>query len=151
MQKISGIIPSSPRVASTDLSVAKAVRPGAPTFGAPVGSSSLGPVSQLPVSALDRIKQLQEREMSDAQRKEAAHADIATRMADSFFLKNRRTAETSQIKGPEFELAELKGTLPSPVEEGLTFNGLGEDSTSQPMNLVDEDTLLKGGHVDVMA
>ena len=41
MEKISGIVPSSPRVTSVDLQNAGAARPGMPTFGRSVGVSSL--------------------------------------------------------------------------------------------------------------
>ncbi|PWU14608.1 MAG: hypothetical protein C5B49_12895 [Bdellovibrio sp.] len=39
MEKLSSILASSPRVKSVDLSNAHPVRPGAPAFGAPVGSA----------------------------------------------------------------------------------------------------------------
>lgn len=40
MQKISRIVPGSARVSGVDLKSASAVRPGAPSFGRPVGEST---------------------------------------------------------------------------------------------------------------
>lgn len=40
MEKLSSVIPASPRVKSVDLKNAKPVRPGAPTYGSPVGMTS---------------------------------------------------------------------------------------------------------------
>ena len=42
MEKISGIIPASPRTRVVDTSTAQPARPGAPAFGRPMGKNSLG-------------------------------------------------------------------------------------------------------------
>jgi hypothetical protein len=42
MEKISGIIPASPRTKVVDTSKAQPARPGAPAFGRPMGKNSLG-------------------------------------------------------------------------------------------------------------
>jgi|GEM_PF-1137331 hypothetical protein len=42
MEKISGIIPASPRTRVVDTSNAQPARPGAPSFGRPMGKNSLG-------------------------------------------------------------------------------------------------------------
>ena len=42
MEKISGIIPASPRTRVADTSGAQPARPGAPAFGRPMGKNSLG-------------------------------------------------------------------------------------------------------------
>lgn len=41
MEKLSGILKSSPRVKSVDMKNAAPVRPGAPSYGGPVGRSSV--------------------------------------------------------------------------------------------------------------
>lgn len=41
MEKISGILPATSRVSTVDLQSSGPVRPGAPTYGRPVGSASL--------------------------------------------------------------------------------------------------------------
>ncbi|MEI7973957.1 MAG: hypothetical protein WCH11_06280 [Bdellovibrio sp.] len=41
MEKISGILPSRPRLKSVDLQSAHPIRPGVPSFGRPVGSTSV--------------------------------------------------------------------------------------------------------------
>ena len=47
MEKISGIIPATPRVVSVDLSEARPLRPGVPSFGRPVGITNQERVSNL--------------------------------------------------------------------------------------------------------
>ena len=42
MEKISGIIPASPRTKAVDTSNSQPARPGAPAFGRPMGKNSLG-------------------------------------------------------------------------------------------------------------
>jgi hypothetical protein len=47
MDKISGIIPASPRLKSVETAAAQPARPGAPEFGRPQGKNSLGDRIQL--------------------------------------------------------------------------------------------------------
>lgn len=42
MEKISGILPASPRTKVAEISSAQPARPGAPAFGRPMGRNSLG-------------------------------------------------------------------------------------------------------------
>jgi len=42
MDKISGIIPASPRLKLMEMAAAQPARPGAPAFGRPEGKNSLG-------------------------------------------------------------------------------------------------------------
>ena len=51
MEKISGIVPSSPRTRKVDVSSSQPVRPGAPAFGRNVGKNSLGENT-----AIDRVQ-----------------------------------------------------------------------------------------------
>ena len=41
MEKLSGILPSRPRLKSVDMSTAHPVRPGVPAYGRPLGSTAL--------------------------------------------------------------------------------------------------------------
>lgn len=91
MEKISGIIKSSPRLQSVDMRDSMPVRPGTPTFGRPVGVSSLTDnqvFNQTSVKANGIQNQ-----MSDWRTKDAEKADIARRVSEGFFGKNRREAE----------------------------------------------------------
>jgi hypothetical protein len=141
MRKISGIIPSSARVTSTDLSAAKAVRPGVPDFGAPIGSSALSKASLLPVSAVDLVRQVQEKEMSDAQRKESANVDIVSKMADNFFMNNRKSAAAAKNE------MSATAALPQVIDMLPPEGTLAIDS----MDFTNGDQLVKGGYLDVEA
>lgn len=84
MDKISGILPSSSRVAGVDMSEAPPVRPGVPTFGRPVGRS--------PSTFADRFsvtKTAQERLDRILSPKEKKHVQIARTISDSFFKRQQ--------------------------------------------------------------
>jgi hypothetical protein len=57
MDKLSSILGSSPRVKSVDLSDAHPVRPGTPSFGRPVGTTSIRDRFTVSDSAKDRALQ----------------------------------------------------------------------------------------------
>ncbi|MEO0335065.1 MAG: hypothetical protein AAF202_01635 [Pseudomonadota bacterium] len=90
MEKISGIVPASSRVQGVNIKDSQPLRPGVPTFGRPVGVSSLA----------------EDRALTTAEKAVAAHNDlmarrsgdahkpaIITNMADQFFMKNETQAE----------------------------------------------------------
>jgi hypothetical protein len=74
MEKISRILPSSPRVQSTDLSSAAPVRPGTPSFGRAVGVSTNHPDTK-------------------------AAREVATiqALSDAFFMQNKKTPEIAPV------------------------------------------------------
>lgn len=86
MNKISGILPPSARIQSTDFADAHAVRPGMPTFGAPQGKSSLAPVDRVSFSSL-RQPQWKNRDLEKA--------DVVTQLTNNFF--NTRTDREPEI------------------------------------------------------
>ncbi len=143
MQKISGIIAASPRVTSTDLTSAKAVRPGVPSFGAPVGSSAFGESARLPVSAVDRVRQMQAQQLSEAQAKEKSHVELVEQMANNFFMNQRKEV----------------GLQLAPVSEGIATvqdSDLEADVFAPPHPEANADahpgdSLIKGGYLDVVA
>lgn len=97
MEKISSIVPKSRRVSAVDMNSAPAVRPGAPSFGRPVGASTAGLKDQS-TTAEKAVAEMGH--MSDVRRLSAANADIVEQMANNFFLK--KTVEApAPIEIPE--------------------------------------------------
>lgn len=58
MEKISGILPATSRVSTVDLESSGSVRPGAPNYGRPVGTSTLGQQSAVNHIKQDSIEEL---------------------------------------------------------------------------------------------
>lgn len=96
MDKISGILPSSPRVASVDLRDAAPVRPGTPSFGRPEGISSLKNNNQpavkeaaLPVNGMlaPSTEKSPGWKLRDEQK-----AQTAADMSAKFFMNNKQPA-----------------------------------------------------------
>ncbi|MGZ3721311.1 MAG: hypothetical protein ACXVA9_00190 [Bdellovibrionales bacterium] len=93
MEKISNIVRGNSRVASVDLKSAGAVRPGALTFGRPVGESPQ--VMDRGETTASKVTNLQN-EMNEA-KKQRSDDRVATQMADSFFM--------TRIRRPDDEIA----------------------------------------------
>jgi len=88
MEKISGIVPASRRVQGVNLKDSQPVRPGVPTFGRPIGVSTLaqgGPTTA--EKAVAAHNELMARRSGDAHKPQ-----IIEDMADKFFLKNQQAA-----------------------------------------------------------
>jgi hypothetical protein len=79
MDKLSNVLPTSPRVKSVDLRDAHPMRPGAPGFGTPTGSTSH---DRLSISETARDQALQERMAAPM---ETARAKIASEVTRNFF------------------------------------------------------------------
>lgn len=86
MEKISGIVPSSPRTRKVDVSSSQPVRPGAPEFGRHVGKNSLAENT-----AIDRI-QLGVNQLPDLpgykNKTDKIHAQLVADMNRKFFAKD---------------------------------------------------------------
>lgn len=118
MEKISGIIPASPRVTSVDHSGSNSTRPGAPTFGAPKGISSLERNDRFSKSSV--ANNITDTFMNSSWKKrDLAKAGIVEKMSDVFF-QSRVAGE----KSPEVYIVAL------PVVEGGS-----DDSRSQAQSL----------------
>lgn len=89
MEKISGILPSSARVASVDMKEAAPVRPGTPAFGRPEGASALrdAKIGQTAgrAAALSR-------EQLDWRSKDMQNAATVRELSDRFFKGNQKSA-----------------------------------------------------------
>ncbi|MCB0389738.1 MAG: hypothetical protein KDD58_00535 [Bdellovibrionales bacterium] len=94
MQKISGILPSSSRLTSVDVKDAGAVRPGAPTFGRPVGESNLFKNSVVR-SAHQAIQK--HNELWSERSEQHDKAQVIQDMADSFFKSKNQMAHEKQL------------------------------------------------------
>ncbi len=85
MEKISGIIKSSPRVQAVDLRESNPVRPGTPAFGRPQGVSSLNkPVN--PMETSTRAMSVAD-DLAAWRAKDLKNASIAADMTKQFFVK----------------------------------------------------------------
>lgn len=108
MEKISHIVRGNARVSSVDLKSGQAARPGAPTFGRPVGESPT-PSHREETTAARAAAIHQEM----AEQKKQASADkekIVAQMADSFFMSRvRRPADPVSVKAPEVSAQDADG------------------------------------------
>lgn len=103
MEKISGIIPSSPRVASVDMREAAPVRPGTPGFGRPEGVNNLrdrelARAVAAPVG--ERSVEIQQAQM-DWRGKEERGAAIAKTMSERFFAGRKSDIDAGPPMGPQ--------------------------------------------------
>lgn len=102
MDKISGILPSSSRVASVDMKEANPVRPGTPSFGRPEGASALRD-AKLGTTA-SRAAGIS-REQLDWRSKDMQNAATVRELADNFFKGNQKSANDQTIeKVTDFEM-----------------------------------------------
>lgn len=96
MEKISRIVRGNSRVASTDLKSSAAVRPGAPSFGRPVGESTAANAS--PTTTAARAVAIHN-EMLD--KKKTGGDQVVQAMADSFFMTRiARPMEEQPVNAP---------------------------------------------------
>lgn len=86
MQKISGILPSTPRIASVDMNESSALRPGGPSFGRPVGVSELSSRGDNKTSTAQIAGQRHD-ELLGLRSKELRDAESVKRLSDGFFMK----------------------------------------------------------------
>ena len=109
MQKISGILPSTPRVAAVDLKSSLPVRPGTPTFGQQVGETTQDRYSKSKAHLGIDVHQLNnDNRYRDS--KEAKRVSIAERIADRFFME-----KAAQMEQPEKQPIETGSGV---VDEG---------------------------------
>lgn len=136
MEKISNIVRGSPRISSVDLKGSSAVRPGAPTFGRPVGESP---------GTMDR-------ESTTASRAAALHAQMSDRrtggpdqvvaqMASQFFT-NRLAPKGPAAETEEPKIADVEG-LAAEMDDGAQVEG---ERMAQPSGFTP-----RGSYVDVRA
>lgn len=113
MEKLSSILAASPRVKSVDMSDAKPTRPGAPNYGGPVGTTSVGDRVTLSNRARDlAIKD----SIGGRNPREAVKARIAENVTRDFFetrLKPvAKEVDTSMSEDIADDLTETPVTMP---------------------------------------
>ncbi|MCB0356251.1 MAG: hypothetical protein KDD40_04550 [Bdellovibrionales bacterium] len=140
MQKISGILPSSSRVTAVDVKEGGVVRPGAPSFGRPMGESNLFKNSVIR-SAHQAIQK--QNELWDAREDEQNHSKTIQDMADAFFksrhqlakeraLVNELVASQQPIEAPP-TVSIPKIQLPEPqVMKDKTVTEMSEEELAAP-------------------
>lgn len=111
MDKISGILPQTPRSAPKRVSDSMPVRPGAPAFGRPEGSAEIR--DRVNISSLTdpSIEMKPYRNPRDAQ-----HVKIAESVTRNFFLtpeteKNQVESSLDSIPEPEFINEKIKPSI----------------------------------------
>lgn len=110
MEKISGILPSSPRIASVDMKEASPVRPGAPGFGRSEGVSSLRQ-AKIGETASRAVKISQDQ--LDWRSKDMKNAATVRELTDRFFQGNKTVADPTIEAMPEMNTAPLAAGRPS--------------------------------------
>ena len=85
MEKISSIIPSSARVQSVDLGSSHPIRPGQPSFGRPVGTSTLAGETRAETIAADAAEQ---KKMRDQEK-------MVQTLTDAFFMNQVKKSEVA--------------------------------------------------------
>lgn len=121
MEKISSIVPRSRRVASTDLASAPAVRPGTPSYGRPIGSSTMGTKDILTTAQRAMAEQ---QKVAENRKTSALSPDLVEDMTNRFFLQRMTTVEPPAL-GLQPNLPQVVGPQPQPV------TALGEEGSAQ--------------------
>lgn len=143
MQKISGILPSTPRIASVDMNEGSAMRPGGPSFGRPVGVSELSSRGDVKISTAQIAGQRHE-ELLGMRSKELRDAESVKRLSDSFFMKRVQ---------PEIEVGQRESEVDDQTEladdQDSTVPRLFRDPESGEM--VDRAVLPPGSYLNISA
>lgn len=124
MEKISRIVGGNKRVAAVDLKNSAPVRPGTPTFGRPVGTSTQ--VDYDPRTTAQKAVEL----MNERDQKRAVQdrdTQIVQKMADAFFAQKARFLEQPRSQ-PTTEFSEAVGAegAAGEVEAPVTTDESGE-------------------------
>lgn len=125
MEKLSGIISSSPRLQSGDLQSAQPARPGAPGFGRPMGESTLAARKDLTTAQ----KAVMIRDHLAAEKKAFRDQKEVQEMADRFFM-NKAEEQKAWHAGQAIKAQPLEELVPqedipemSPEEAKYTPKG----------------------------
>jgi hypothetical protein len=148
MEKISRIVRGNSRVASTDLKSAAAVRPGAPSFGRPMGqSTSAGPSAQ---TTAEKAVALHNDMLA---KKKTGGDQIVQSMADSFFMnrisrstENEPGSNPGEVQAGPVEMPEDGIAVPIPTDQLVKASASDDDVIDQPPGYKP-----RGSFVDVRA
>lgn len=149
MEKISSVVRGNSRVATADNKNAQTVRPGAPSYGQPVGVSTSSPPQRS--TTAERAVALH-KGMKEA--KEAVSQERAlSKMADDFFMSRVRTPEelVAGLKGPEAKGPDMAAAPVASVDEDVRSTDelvLAPDTQAPPEQ---REYTPRGSYVDVRA
>lgn len=144
MEKISNIVRGNSRVASTDLKSSGAVRPGALSFGRPIGESPQGAESRL--STAEKAVSLQN-DLVEARKAHTQDRMVAD-IADSFFMTRIRRPE-DQVAAPAAPSKAKISTARAEAEDAIDELSGGQQEAveiGQPQGFVP-----RGSYVNVRA
>ncbi len=151
MEKISGIVGGSRRVSSADVTQGPAVRPGAPSFGRPMGASTQGSKDALTTAQKAIVEQ---QKMAENRRLSTQLPETVQQLADRFFMHpapQGAVAPEGRIEvglTPSHEMA----SAADGAGEWLGEEGLGEGAGG-PSGEVREpaEYVPRGSYIDVNA
>lgn len=109
MEKISGILPSSARVASVDLKESP-VRPGTPAFGRPQGAAGKESVT----TNGEAMKKASEMftHQNDWRAKDASRAAMVSEVSNNFFMKRVEPTGSETVAASSAPLQQPEGLYP---------------------------------------
>jgi hypothetical protein len=109
MEKISGIIPSSARVAAVDMKDSP-VRPGAPAFGRPQGASGKESIT----TNGEAMKKASEMfaHQNDWRSKDTRQAALVNEVSNAFFMKKANEPAAEAVAASEIPLQQPEGLYP---------------------------------------
>lgn len=119
MEKISGIIPSSARVAAVDLKESP-VRPGTPAFGRPQAASGAASVPTNAGGAMEKAADMFSKQ-TDWRSKDNSRAALVSEVSNAFFMK--RTEPPAGASAAAGQVAASSNEAPLQQPEGLYPRG----------------------------
>ncbi len=128
MEKISGILPSTPRVTTVDIESSLSARPGAFSLGRPKGVSN-GQRNSIIRSAHATISNLANH--PDVRSKDQKHVDIVKNMSDGFFKRKEQVAQEEMLVD-EILSAEYLQKAPAAISANLNEISQLEMEMGQP-------------------
>ncbi|MCB0365504.1 MAG: hypothetical protein H6624_19485 [Bdellovibrionaceae bacterium] len=139
MQKISGILPNTPRIAAVDMRDGHAARPGGPTFGRPEGSSGASRRDTSVTTA--QLAAQKHAEVMSGRSKVQQEAEIVRRLSDGFFMR-RMSPEPDQ----RYDLG-----LSEPMEPVVSPSGQTLYQDPESGEMVEGDVMPPGSYLNVSA
>lgn len=130
MQKLSSILPASPRLKSVDLSDSHPIRPGTPTFGRPVGNSTdTSVVDKVTLSNQALGAGVEAELLTYKNPKDAKNVKIVEELTSQFFDNRLKPIESKPLAEKATEVAQ---EVPVKAKVGVT-----DVESSQPMSLTE--------------
>lgn len=130
MEKISSIIGASPRLKSADLSNSPPVRPGAPSFGQPIGEVN-NIAHRKDLTTAQKANMIREQMIED--KKRFKEQEAVENLSEKFFM-NKMEQESIEI--------------PSSIEVKALTSGLSEEMAASELDPEEMKYMPKGYYLD---